>query len=165
MIRQVIIAAGAGAIGVMATFSAPPVAQAQQFCPEWDEPVCGRAPGQKQVTYRNECIANQNNAQVLYEGQCKKQPRQPKKVGCTREYRPVCGRVGSRKPITYANACVARSNGANVLHQGRCKIQNVCSRDYRPVCGQVADQPPVTYANACTAKINGAKLLYRGRCL
>lgn len=162
MIRQVIIAVGAGAIGVMAAISSPLMAQAQQFCPEWDEPVCGRAPGQKQVTYRNKCIAGQNNAQVLYEGACKKQPEP---VGCTREYRPVCGKVGGQKAITYANACVAKSNGANVLHQGRCKIREVCSRDYRPVCGQVGDQSPVTYANACTAKVNGAKLLYRGRCL
>ena len=164
MIRQVVIA-GVSAMGIIAAVGSPSLTHAQQFCPEWDEPVCGRAPGQKQVTYRNKCIAGQNNAQVLYEGQCKKGPAEPKQTGCTREYRPVCGKVGGRKAITYANACVAKSNGANVLHKGRCKIREVCSRDYRPVCGQVGDQPPVTFANACTAKVNDAKLLYRGRCL
>ncbi|MGI9413500.1 MAG: Kazal-type serine protease inhibitor domain-containing protein, partial [Hyphomicrobiales bacterium] len=124
MIRQVIVATVAFAMGV-AAFAGLSSAQAPQYCPSFDKPVCGRAKGQKPANYRNACIASQNSARVLYEGNCKKRPR---RAACTRDYKPVCGRVGSRKAITYANSCVAKTNGARVLHKGRCRRTSGCAK-------------------------------------
>ncbi len=146
------------AVGLAVLHASPVPAHAYSDCPRFSEPVCGKVPGQRAITYLNSCFAHEAHARIVYGGSCRT------RRACSRINRPVCGKVRGQREITYVNRCIARSNGAKVLYRGRCEPWKRCSKRRRLVCGMVPGSRAITYLNACLARTQGARVLHKGRC-
>ena len=149
-------------------------------CSEIYSPVCG-ADGR---TYANPCIADCEEIEIRYEGECG-----GLRCECTSHYEPVCGVDGR----TYENLCQIRCFGVALAHVGECDTECtpfplVCEMDcpegYRldelgcPTCecGQgclcpalsdpVCGSDGITYLNPCLASCENPRgtIVHQGPC-
>lgn len=113
-----------------------------EMCTEDYRPVCGC----DQVTYGNECGANEAGVSIDYQGEC--DSIVPKTTGCD-----DCDATGYFCSYTDGD-CGAGDEGECILKP------EMCTMDYIPVCGCNG----VTYGNRCGANADGVSVDYVGEC-
>jgi len=130
-------------------------------CPAIYDPVCALAKDGEKKTFSNSCVANRENAKIIYQGECTNSD-----CCCSGKKDYVCAETSDGQQVTFDNACIARCKGARLVNEGQCSDTDMCICpaviDYK--CAMTPSGEKKTYQNACGAACDNAVVLYDGQC-
>ncbi|XP_026467216.1 ovoinhibitor-like isoform X2 [Ctenocephalides felis] len=143
------------------------------ICTDDYRPVCATAPGERLITFSNECEMRNFNChqkkslKKLSDGKCPQMTRETEKCTsfCTFDYRPVCA-AADGEIKTFANECILKNyncqerKSLKKVSDGECpKItreaendcNSFCTLEFNPVCTQQNGEFR-TFANECVLR-------------
>jgi coxsackievirus/adenovirus receptor len=127
-----------------------------QPCGTTFNPVCGI----DNITYRNECLAKEANAEIQNQGTC---VEAMEAINCPNGFAPVCG-VDNKQ---YGTSCLAQARNVAVLFVGNCnqtQTEAIGPNRCADVAGFICASNGMTFQNECLAKSYGLTRVSDGPC-